>query len=873
VRRAPGTVSIALAAAASVCLAYTYTPILELPADGVLSALAYRGFSGKERGFRWSSGDSAIEFVEPGPGVPVRVEIEVSGWRPRGMPAPLASFETDGHREKRQLGRSIETLALETDTSGVWTSNLRLAIHSETFLAGPHDPRKLGTRVASARLKPTQGAFGLRRAPLRVVSFGAGAAVMLLWLLLAVGARPWAARRVGLAVALSLLPGLVLARPLVASSLGPLALTLAFFTAGAQAFPRLTAAVLSTLRGARIGAVRGLTGIRGYPAGILLAVGLIATGAAQAARPSFVVDVGSGRSASRLASFGPLDSAGGQTFRTAARGAQVDLRDLGGGSTWRLAVDVAAESGPRELLVARAGSSEIRTMLGTAWTQVALQTPTTIGWRSGPVLTFPDAAQHVGLRVAAVRVDRGSSWPSLRVLICLLLASLCVAVIPPVLGLSRSVALAAGASTIAGLCLALALDPVVSTPFVPMFTVIAAVGVALSCLAAGLHAAAGKSTGLPLAALIGPLLGFIGWWSATMYPLYRGGHFTFHSSIAEEIWGGRFWIYYLPYPGSMLSRQLQWGNLIFPHPCLYHVIMAPLVGLGPWFYTVSKALLALWLTLIAVCAAVLARRSGGDRAAVFAGTLAAIMPLTYQLLGLGHLMTLLGALTLSLALTYQIVHLDQLSERPVFWKASLLLALALLSYFASVPFSAVLFGIALPFAFHSSGPRVGRALAGVGLVGAAIAFALYYVNWAGPFMSESVPQLLSGAGRGDGDAASSVSARLLQQPGKFTYTFGAWLVPLVAVAGLAREVRRPDRTLLWPWAALLVVFSGLDLSFNFLLKHHYFSLVPVTVGLALVLARLSDKGRIGWVAAWLAVAAVGALGARMMLATALGWIP
>src|SRR4029079_14416993 len=105
-----------------------------------------------------------------------------------------------------------------------------------------------------------------------------------------------------------------------------------------------------------------------------------------------------------------------------------------------------------------------------------------------------------------------------------------------------------------------------------------------------------EGAGLPPAALAAAALGFLAWLAAPLTPLYRGGHFVFHSSIAQEIWQGRLLLYALPYPGSMLSQQAQWGNVIVPHPALYHTLAAPLAALPhAAFFVAEKVLLALLL--------------------------------------------------------------------------------------------------------------------------------------------------------------------------------------------------------------------------------------------------------------------------------------
>ena len=70
-------------------------------------------------------------------------------------------------------------------------------------------------------------------------------------------------------------------------------------------------------------------------------------------------------------------------------------------------------------------------------------------------------------------------------------------------------------------------------------------------------------------------------------------------------------------------------------------------------------------------------------------------------------------------------------------------------------------------------------------------------------------------------------------PGRLSFTYDSALLPLAGLAGLGLAARSPERTLLFLWGGILILFSGLDLFFNFLLKHHYFVMAPVSVGLSL----------------------------------------
>src|SRR5262249_18273940 len=155
---------------------------------------------------------------------------------------------------------------------------------------------------------------------------------------------------------------------------------------------------------------------------------------------------------------------------------------------------------------------------------------------------------------------------------------------------------------------------------------------------------------------------------------------------------------------------------------------------------------------------------------------------------------------------------------------------------------------------------------------ALIAFLLYYVNWTWPFLSESVPRLFGGSGA-PSSSAGALPFRLAAAPHKLAYTFGSPLVPLVGLGGLLLARRGPGRVMLLAWAAVLPLFAVLDLYFNFLLKHHYFTMVPVAVGGGVVLGRLSTSGGRGRALAAAALIAAAVLGARVGLDAAMGRIP
>ncbi|HEY7817612.1 MAG TPA: hypothetical protein VIG29_05305, partial [Vicinamibacteria bacterium] len=120
-----------------------------------------------------------------------------------------------------------------------------------------------------------------------------------------------------------------------------------------------------------------------------------------------------------------------------------------------------------------------------------------------------------------------------------------------------------------------------------------------------------------------------------------------------------------------------------------------------------------------------------------------------------------------------------------------------------------------------------------------------------------------------------VGTRLALIPRKLVYSFGSLVLPLAGLLGvglLSLRSRDERRFLLLAWITVLVFFSFADVFFNFILKHHYFTLVPVAIGAAAVLdAGMRRGGWTRWASGALLVYAV-ALGLRSAAALALGTI-
>jgi hypothetical protein len=870
---APNARRVALAAAAAAALAYQVQLPMRVRPGAALAERLLAGVYGREGELRWTRGRARIVFPDPGPGVAVEVAVDLSGWRPRGLEPPWTTLSAGGAGFSGRPAARGETFRVETRTSGLWRSDLTAEIEAETFVPGAHDPRELGVRIREARLVPRGSAVAPRRPSLRALALSAACAYLIYGLLTAAGLAGEAARRAGLGAGVAIGLAYTFARGPAALLHGPLVALLAAVTLLAHVLPRPARAAAGLLASAAAALRRGVGALGLAGAAALFALAAAGMLVAQRARPAVVVDVGSGREAGVASGFGAFDAAEGRTFRVPARNALIDFSDFGGGAGWTLSLTASVPEGRRQLLLARVGDAGLLAALEPRWVTGVMPAPAPFAWRAGLRVEFPTGGDAPPIRLDRVEVDRGRSWPAPRAVSFVLLAGLMTAIGVGATGVPRGGALAAGGLAVLGIVTAVALDALVAIPFLATLAGIAAAGAALSSLLAAVSRAGGTDPALPPAAVAALGLGFVGWLAATAWPAYRGGHFIFHSNIAEEIWKGQFLLYYLPYPGSMLSQQAQWGQIIVPHPCLEQTLMAPLASLPrEAFHLAEKAVLAAWLAAAAGVAALLARRLAGPRAATFTAVVAALLVPGYQLLGLGHLMTILGCLGGAAALGFLALRVDQLAGRGPFWALVGLLSFAMLSYFATLLFT----GLATLLATAWLWPRdrsLARRLLLASTAAALVAFALYYVHWAWPFLSQSAPRILGGAASSKAESGTQLLTRLALLPRKLDYSYGAWLVPASGLLGLGLAPRGRSRLVLACWGAVLIVVSALDLWFNFLLKHHYFVMAPVALGWGLFLARLWDAGRAGRVCAVLLVLLLSGLGLETAIAVATGRIP
>ena len=842
-------------------------------ADPLVSPATFRDFFPPEGGVRWSSDHGAIVFPGPGAGVPVRVEVLLSAWRPPGQAGPGVVLTAGSRSTTIHPGPGAERVTLETTTSGWWSSDLEVEIRSDVFEPGQGDARRLGIRVEEATLVP------LARGP-RVPPLGALVGTTLIALLIAfvlgqAGVRLLIAERAALAAAVVVAGLYAFARPLASVWSGPGLALLLLTAVAAGLMPRATRAMAGIVAASARALGEGLARLRDVHAATLALAGVILVTLAYRAPSRIDIDLGSGREVAVAQGFGSFVGKGGEKARWAPRGARLDLSDFGGGAPWKIEASAALEGAPREVAVLGAGGGELVAPLREApWTTAAMSAASPFGWRSGLVLTVPGGSDL--LRIDRVSVERGAALPSVRVVVAVVLAGLLGLVAFGAAGLPIAAGRGAGAFLLVVGAIAIASEPLAAIPFTFRFLAIVAAATVLAAVERGVVSfldSGDRDRLLPGPVAIGAAVsGWVAWLAATAFPFYRGGHFVFHSSIAEEIWKGRFLIYYLPFPGSMLSEQAQWGKIVMPHPALYQTLVSPLSALPrPWFYFAEKVFLATLFASLVLMASVVAERVYGKRAAAFTAILFAGLVPGFQLLGLGHLMTILGVWSSSLALPWLMFKADDLSRFKTWLATAWIFTFCFLSYTAALLFTGAVLVWVILMTARGNLPRA-RSVLTMLVAASTFAFLLYYVHWTLPFLLQSVPKILGGAGLGDKAAeATPILARLLLEPGKLSYSYGSMLIPLAGALSLLWLPKSWNRLVLLSWMGILFFVSGIDVFFNFLLKHHYYVMLPVAVGLGGLMARIESRwGRVP--AAALTLLAVS-LGLKTAVEVALGLIP
>lgn len=345
-----------------------------------------------------------------------------------------------------------------------------------------------------------------------------------------------------------------------------------------------------------------------------------------------------------------------------------------------------------------------------------------------------------------------------------------------------------------------------------------------------------------------------------------------HTGRVKLVLAGEFARLYFPDFTSFMGVTVGIEGGYFPYSPLWYLVVTPLHWLGVSIGDAMNGLNAfLDITKGLIIFVIALATTGRERLAVLAALLYQLLPMPYYLLSWGNYPTQFGLWAALLATAYLALNYGRLRERRVFGWWVGLLVLCILTYTVIGVFAWTMFGLlALIEALRGSRRPRGLALALIGGILAAelIAFAVYHVQFAGVFFSETLPSLLSSAdSKVDGPLTTAVDPR--ESP---LSNFSAntsfmrnhltdWLI-LLALAGTVGLYADRATRRWWPlWTAWLGIFVLYSLASAFVadmvLKHIFFIMPLICIAVAWVAEQVWTRLRGG---RWAVAAGLLALG-------------
>jgi hypothetical protein len=347
----------------------------------------------------------------------------------------------------------------------------------------------------------------------------------------------------------------------------------------------------------------------------------------------------------------------------------------------------------------------------------------------------------------------------------------------------------------------------------------------------------------------------------------------YHLKWLNVLIGGDFGRLY--FPGELSSVPPEWSlNVLIPKSPLFYVVMWPLglfrgLDLGPAMLFVVSLMDAAMVPVIFALAARVERRWRGSWQSWswWAALAYAVMPLAFRALAFGILPTIFAQTLTLLALALPTLWPERL-RRPA-WLVGwvLLLAGSLVAFPTALAFNTpVVIVLALGWAWRRAAPPRTPVLM-LGGLGAAVvlSFAAYYQLYVGPFLTRTLPALAGGTTvRGKELWPGGPLEMLGWSAGYVVNWFPLLLLP-IAILYLWRpsnqkgELGSPQSSRLWvlliAWLGVLLVGLLLNLRFDMIGKHLYYTVPAGALAAGLVLSRLWLRGLGRPYARWLAVLA------------------
>ncbi|NJN68357.1 MAG: hypothetical protein HC884_17420 [Chloroflexaceae bacterium] len=367
------------------------------------------------------------------------------------------------------------------------------------------------------------------------------------------------------------------------------------------------------------------------------------------------------------------------------------------------------------------------------------------------------------------------------------------------------------------------------------------------------------------------LIFFVGYWlkaGGMLFPYFVGIDIHWHMDRVRHILSGGLPLYYgtsSPLNESTMPLA-EWGpdRPVIPYSPYYHIAMAGLVVL-PWSLELSANMVSVLLECSRVVLIALVARASGlsHRTALLAALLYALLPINFLLHSWGNAPTTTG-LWWAFAATVGILVMWPRLRRPVPFLILVGLFLGtLLFYTVAGAFLALFLGLFTLAVWWVRATSQGlRPMWLAALVALALATLVYYGQYVGPIMEQTIPYFVrSFTSRAEdiGKVGEPLGTYVVRHHRLWGYGL---LVPLVLTTGWTlaygsvrwRKGWGPGApgpgaqgvALLWAaisaWMTVTLVFFLLGYKVSMIDKHFFASIPLVVIASAIVLDRLWERG-------------------------------
>ena len=320
--------------------------------------------------------------------------------------------------------------------------------------------------------------------------------------------------------------------------------------------------------------------------------------------------------------------------------------------------------------------------------------------------------------------------------------------------------------------------------------------------------------------------------------------------------GGDFGKLY--FPGELSSVPPEWNlNVLIPKSPLFYVAMWPLglvrgLDLGPaLLFLVSLMDAAMVLVVFAIVKSASADSGNSLRSwAWWAALIYALTPLAFRALAFGILPTIFAQALTLVSIAIPTLWPERL-RRPV-WLALwvLLLAASMIAFPTVLVFnSLVVVMLALIWAWQRASPGRTLTLMLGGLAAAlALSFLAYYDLYVGPFLSTTLPALAGGTTVGGNRLWPGGVPELLGWTAAYVVNWLPLLLLPIAIlyiwpvgnqiSGIRSQKMSRLAVLLLAWLVVLVIGLALNLRFDMIGKHLYYTISAAAIAAGVVLSTL-----------------------------------